>query len=160
VNTQWLANKPWKVRDNTFLDLLSVGDTLTLVPESMPNPVFFTLQYTGKHTFWNGAIFYALGVKFPTISFQDSWDDSVAANAQAKGVQAEYQGVADQVRSAGGDPYTARLEGHIMFNGHFAIIRLFCFSGVQPNGNDWIAIDSRYAQYTPREDGTAHGDPP
>jgi hypothetical protein len=160
VNTQWLWNKTWEVRDDLHLDLISVGDTFTLKPESTPSPAFFTLQYTGKYPFWNGTIFYALGTKMPAVSFKHSWDDSVAANSQADGVQSEYEGVSSQLRAAGNDPYTERMQGHVMYKGHWAIIRLFCFSRVQPNGNDWFAIDSRYFEEHTEQDGTGHGDPP
>jgi hypothetical protein len=150
------------VRDNTTLSaILGVGDSFTLIPQpAAGTPVFFAIDYHGKKTCWAKRYFYAVGVNTPKISLPHSWNDSLPPDQQAAGVRDEYNEVGRELRKMADNPYTARLEGHVPIEGNWAIIRLFCFPKAQPNGHDWIAIDSMFSGEAPDEDGTAHGDPP
>jgi hypothetical protein len=162
MNNKWLWRQSWVVRDNTAIPkILDIGDTLTLEPNSVSGtPQFFLLHYTGRYTFWEGTAFYPVGITAPTITLHYPWDDSVPPAQQATGVCADYKIATDYLRNHANDPQIAKLLGYVMVEGHFAIISLFCFQNAQPDAKDWFAIDSQWSQITPRQDGTAHGDPP
>lgn len=160
MDNTWLTNKKWIVRDNTTLSaILDKGDTFSLVPNTTSGtPLFYTIQYSGGHTCWKDRYFYSVGVNAPQILLKDSWDDTKQPDEQPA-VRDEYNAVGRMIRSEADNPYTARLEGHVLVETNWAIIRLFCFQKAQPSGNDWFAIDSMYSGLRPLQDGTAHGDP-
>jgi hypothetical protein len=162
MKNQWLSSQSWQVRDNTAIaHILDIGDILTLEPNTLSGPPeYFFLNYTGQYSFWNGTIFYPVGVNAPKISLHFSWDDSMAPGKQAAGVYDDYKTTANVLRRHANDPLIARMLGYVLVDGHFAIINLFCFQNAQPNGRHWFAIDSQWNQMSPRQDGTGHGDPP
>ena len=162
MNNKWLSNQSWQVRDNTAISqILDIGDTLTLESNTVARtPQFFLLHYTGKYTFWDGTFFYPVGIAAPKIALHYSWDDTLSPGNQAAGVYNDYKAGANALRNSANDPEIARLLGYVPVDGHFAIVSLFCFQRAQPDGNHWFAIDSQWSITRPRQDGTAHGDPP
>jgi hypothetical protein len=166
MDSNWWWNKKWMVRDEGPL-----GSTLKpngkygkfcLEPNtSSGNPSFFWLRFDEgcMHPCWKNRYFYSVGATAPLISALPAWNDLLPASGQPD-VAKQYTQAGETVRSLGSNPYTARLEGHIQFNGAWEIIRLFCFQGIQENGNDWIVIDSWRNAPHPEQDGTGHGDPP
>jgi hypothetical protein len=162
MDYQWLKDQQWQIRENQEVaGLLEIGDILTLSPNtSSGTPQFFVVHYTGKYSFWDGRIFYPVGVNAPKVNLTSNWDDDQPASNQAKGVRDFYTGVANNLRSHANDPMMARLLGYIFIDPQFAIVNLFCFQSVQPNGHHWFAIDSQWNHISTMQDGTAHGDPP
>jgi hypothetical protein len=163
MNDKWWWNKHWVVRDAGL-----IGDVVKckgkygefwLEPDDTSNPSFFWIRSVdnggGMNSCWQDSYVYTVGVKAPYIPMLPSWEGTVPPD-----VKALYKGAAATVRRMGCNPYTARLEGHIWYDGNWEIVRLFCFQGVQANGRDWIVIDARVKGNAVREDGTAHGDPP
>jgi hypothetical protein len=161
MNNPFPANHSWMIRDNAIPGLLDIGDTLTLQPNTISGPPqLYLLKYTGQYSFWNGIAFYPVGISPPTIALQYSWDDGLPAEKQSAAARADFNAATAGLHNSANDPRIARLLGHVPVDDHFAIISLFCFPKAQQNGNDWFAIDSRWSVVAPRQDGTAHGDPP
>lgn len=159
----WWWNKHWLVRDAGLIgDVVKChgqyGEFWLEPNDASGNPSFFWIRCgdtgSGMHSCWQHSYVYLVGVTEPSIGMLPAWDGT------KPDIQAAYQAAASKVRKLGGNPYTARLEGHIYYDNDWEIIRLFCFQGIQADGNDWIVIDARVGEATVREDGTAHGDPP
>jgi hypothetical protein len=166
MNNKWLSRKTWAIRDNYGLsDFFDIGDTFRLEPNTTAGkPSFFWIRFKNKHPekarLWKGRYLYPVGVNSPKTSLKHEWDDSKLPRYQADGVKADFDREGRHLRGIADNPYTARLEGHILFKKHWAIIRIFCCSKAQSNKRDWFAIDSTYKSPSTRQDGTAHGDPP
>jgi hypothetical protein len=161
MNSPFPSNHSWMIRDNPIPGLLDVGDTLTLAPNTISGPPqFFSIQYTGQYSFWNGTVLYRVGISPPAIALHYSWDDRLSAQQQPAAARADFNVASAGLHNSAMNPQVARLLGYVPVDDHFAIISLFCFQKAQQNGNDWFAIDSRWSVVAPRQDGTAHGDPP
>jgi hypothetical protein len=160
------VKRRWQIRDNFGLaDFFDIGDTFRLVPNTTAGgPTFFWIRFKNKDPkkskLWKGRYVYPVGMKSPKTSLKHAWDDTKSPGAQAKGVKSDFDREGKHLRSIADNPNTARLEGHILFDSHWAIIRIFCFSKAQSDKKDWFAIDSSYRNPGTLQDGTAHGDPP
>jgi hypothetical protein len=164
MDNRWLSDQSWVIRDNTdssIRNILAIGDTLTLeANRTSGQPQFFLLHYTGQHSFWDGAVFYPVGVTAPQITLHYAWNDSLPLEEQDPDCRKDYSAAAAALRGHANDPQIAKLLGYVPVNGHFAIVTLFCFQGAQTDGKDWFAVDSQWSVAQTRQDGTAHGDPP
>jgi hypothetical protein len=172
----WWWNKEWVIRESGPLrPIFDESDRLVLEPnDASGTPSFFWMRFknqdSDKAKYWKDSYVYAVGNTTPSITLSCCWDDAEAWDHQATGVLDEYHRAVNQARTLAGNPYVARLEGHIFKTDHYEIIRIFCFQGIQPNGRDWIAFDAlqtiapgataKEPRFHILEDGTAHGDPP
>lgn len=154
----WWANKIWSVRQAGDLrGVLKRGDEFRLEPNTQSGaPLFFWFRSEGDgmHPGWKNQFFYSVGVVPYQIPMLPVWQEG---NGK---VSAQYDEAVIKVRHAAQNPYTARLEGRILVEHKWEIVRLFFFKSVQEDGNDWVVIDivvSDTGSYL--EDGTGHGDP-
>jgi hypothetical protein len=167
MSTKWWCKRRWQIRDNAGLEaFFDIGDTFRLVPNpTTGKPSFFWIRFKNKDSekskLWKGRYFYPVGMKSPKTSLKHAWDDSKALPGdQDKDVKSDFDREGLHLQRIADNPKTARLEGHILFESHWAIIRIFCFSKAQLDKKDWFAINSSYRVPSFRQDGTGHGDPP
>jgi hypothetical protein len=167
MSNKWWSKRRWQIRDNFGLsDFFDIGDSFRLVPNTnVGKPSFFWIRFKNKDPekskLWKGRYFYPVGMQSPKTSLKHAWDDSKAMPGdQNKDVKSDFDREGKHLRGISDNPKTARLEGHILYDKHWAIIRIFCFSKAQSDGKDWFAIDSTYKSPSTLQDGTAHGDPP
>ena len=166
MSKPWFCKRRWQIRDNSGLDdFFDIGDTFKLVPNTTSGkPSFFWIRFKTKDPekskLWEDRYFYHVGVKSPKTSLKHAWNDSKDPVSQANGVKPDFDGEGLRLQSISDNPKTRRLEGHILFEKHWAIIRIFCFSRAQLDKKDWFSINSSYQVPAFTQDGTAHGDPP
>lgn len=158
MNGEWWCNKKWCVRREGKLSyVLHENDEFWLEPNTMEStPTFFWWRfadYSGHHNCWRDAYFYQVGDHPHPVPMLPAWDPKV---------EKVYEIAAADVRRAANNPYTARLEGHILVDHKWEIVRLLFFQGVQEDGRDWVVVDALVSDgcgLSIDEDGTAHGDP-